>query len=386
MDAIAVVILATGSAAAFATRFATRLASGVPTVLPDAVAICLAICLLVALPATTHATFSIVAHDPETGEVGVAVQSRAFNVGDRVVWVDAEVGAIATQASTNASFGPRGLALLGQGYDPETTLWMLLGEDSGREDRQVGIVDHEGRSAAWTGANCQDWAGHVRAPHLSIQGNILASEDVVRSMKQAFEETGGELAERMIAALHAAQRAGGDRRGMQSAAIVIGRPSATYPEYRTRYLSLQVADHPSPIDELERLFRIAQSEGILRAHLRYAEQYEKDGDALAAEGEFQRVGSALRYTLTKEDATAGGLNSLAWYCGTAGVFLEESLVAAERAAKLEPANTGILDTLAEIQFRLGRGQDALATIGRAIELSPDDAYLIGQRERFREGR
>jgi uncharacterized Ntn-hydrolase superfamily protein len=328
-------------------------------------------------------TFSIVAFDPETQELGVAVQSRAFSVGAGVPWAEAGVGAIATQASTNESFGPRGLALLRSGYSAQQTLDMLLGEDSGRERRQLAIVDARGGVAAHTGAECLAWAGHIVEDALSAQGNILAGGDVVSEMVRAYRGTDGEMAERLLAALHAAQGAGGDKRGKQSAALLVVRPSAEYPEYRTRYVELRIEDHPSPIDELERVFRIHQASDLLRAHLRYAAHYDSLGNAEAAHRERSRIGATLRSTLQRPNASASTLNALAWYCATANMYLEESLEAAQRAVELEPENTGILDTLGETLFRLNRREDALEVIERALEIDPDDEYLKRQKERFR---
>lgn len=328
-------------------------------------------------------TFSIVAYDAATEELGVAVQSRAFSVGAGVPWAEAGVGAIATQASTNESFGPRGLALLRTGHSASEVLDILVGGDPGREDRQLGIVDAQGGAASFTGNRCLVWAGDTTAAGLSAQGNILAGPDVLHDMVRAFAESEGELAERLLAALHAAQAAGGDRRGQQSAALLVVRPSDTYPEYRTRYIELRVEDHAAPIDELERVFRIHQASDLLRAHLRYAAHYDSLGNAGAAALERERIGEVLKRTLAMEDADAGTLNALAWYCATADMYLEESLTAAKRAAKKEPENTAILDTLAEVLFRLGKKTDAIEVIEKAIAIDPDDGYLKSQRDKFR---
>lgn len=331
---------------------------------------------------TPSGTFSIVAYDPKTQELGIAVQSRAFSVGAAVPWAEAGVGAIATQASTNESFGPRGLALLAAGYTAKETLDMLLGADDGSANRQVGIVDVHGGAASFTGSDCLSWAGDTTAVGLSAQGNILVGARVVSEMVRAFSATDGELAERLIAALHAAQAAGGDSRGQQSAALLVVRPSDRYPEYRTRYIDLRVEDHKTPIDELERVFRIHQASDLLRAHVRYAEAYDAASNKPAADRERKRIGEALQRTLADENADAGTLNALAWYCATADMYLKESLEAAKRAVAKEPENTAILDTLAEVYFRMGRKKDAVATIERAIAIDPDDTYLQGQRDRF----
>ena len=153
-------------------------------------------------------TFSLVAIDPATGEIGVAVQSRAFSVGGAVPWAEAGIGAIATQASTNESFGPRGLALLRAGHSAREVLDMLVGADEGRDDRQLGIVDARGGSASFTGSRCMEWAGDTAEAGLAAQGNILAGPEVLSEMVRAYTESNGELAERMLAALHAAQAAG----------------------------------------------------------------------------------------------------------------------------------------------------------------------------------
>ena len=199
------------------------------------------------------ATFSIVAFDPATESLGVAVQSKFLAVGAVVPWARAGVGAIATQALANTGYGPRGLELLAQGLSPEEVARRLLAEDEGREDRQFGIVDARGRSAAFTGSRCFEWAGHVTGPGFAVQGNILAGPAVVEAMADAYQRTTGDLASRLLAALHAGQKAGGDRRGRQSAAILIVREQGGYGGFNDRYMDLRVDDHPDPIGELERL-------------------------------------------------------------------------------------------------------------------------------------
>jgi uncharacterized Ntn-hydrolase superfamily protein len=335
---------------------------------------------LAASPA--RATFSIVAFDARTGELGVAVQSRAFSVGGGVPWAEAGVGAIATQASTNESFGPRGLELLRSGLSAQQALDRLIADDEGRDQRQLAIVDARGNVANWTGSACLDWAGHLQGPGLSVQGNILASAEVVAAMRRAFAAPAGELSERLLAALHAAQAAGGDKRGMQSAALLVVRPSRHFPEYRTRYVDLRVEDHATPIVELERVFRIHQASDLLRAHVRYAEEFDAAGDSAAAKAERAQIGAALDFALAQPDATSGTLNALAWYCATGNTQLDRALVAAERASALAPQDAGILDTLAEVQFRLGRREAALQTIERALALDPKSDYLLGQKARF----
>lgn len=331
-------------------------------------------------------TFSIVALDSTTGELGVAVQSRAFSVGSAVPWAEAGVGAIATQASTNESFGPRGLALLAAGLEAGEALAELLAHDPDREHRQLGIVDARGRAATHTGSECLDWAGHRTGPGYSCQGNILAGPGVVEAMSRAYEATGGELARRLLAALAAGQAAGGDRRGQQSAAVLVVRPSERYPEYRTRYVDLRVEDHLHPIEELERLYAIHEGGDLVRAHLRYAEEYAARGDSAAAARERDRVGRTLERVLAGGSSDASLLNALAWFTGTAGIYLDQALAAARRAAELEPGSAEILDTLAEVHFRRGEIAAAIADGERALALDPSSSYFKEQLARFRAAR
>lgn len=201
-------------------------------------------------------TFSIVAFDPETGDLGVAVASKFLAVGSVVPYAQAGVGAIATQSFANTTFGPKGLALLKKGLRPSQVLKQLLANDKDRELRQVGIVDAKGRAAAFTGKKCLPWAGHIVGKSFAVQGNILVGEQVVKAMAKAFQETRGELAERLTAALEAGEQAGGDARGKQSAAILVVRKGAGYGGFDDRYIDLRVDDHPEPVKELKRILAI----------------------------------------------------------------------------------------------------------------------------------
>ncbi len=203
------------------------------------------------------ATFSIVALDMHNGDLGVAVQSKFLAVGSIVPWASASAGAIATQAHANISYGPDGLRLLEAGASADEALARLLANDDGRDHRQIGIVDRQGRAAAFTGSACHSWAGHRTGKGFACQGNILAGAGVVDAMAEAFVHSTGELAERLVAALGAGQEAGGDRRGRQSAAVYVARAGGSYGGHLDRYVDLRVDDHANPIVELERLLRLA---------------------------------------------------------------------------------------------------------------------------------
>jgi len=201
-------------------------------------------------------TFSIVAFDPKNNEWGVAVQSKFVAVGSIVPYAKAKVGAIATQAYANTSYGPNGLALLEKGLTAEETIQRLIKDDEKKEERQVGIVDSFGNAASFTGSECFEWAGYIVGKNFSCQGNILASEEVVKAMAKAFETTRGDLIEKFFAVLDAGQEAGGDRRGRESAAILIVKEKGAYDGGTDNYINIRVDEHPTPIKELKKVFEI----------------------------------------------------------------------------------------------------------------------------------
>jgi uncharacterized Ntn-hydrolase superfamily protein len=199
-------------------------------------------------------TFSIVAFDPDKKEWGVAVASRVPAVGAAVPWTKAGIGAVATQSATNLSFGPNGLEMLAQGKSAEEVVKALTDADNGRDNRQLGIVDTKGNVAAFTGKKCSAWAGHKLGMNYACQGNLLAGEAVIESMAKAFEETKGPLTWRLMAALDAGDKAGGDKRGKQSAAIQVVKDKTgnAMADYR-HYVDFRVDDHKAPVEELARL-------------------------------------------------------------------------------------------------------------------------------------
>ena len=195
-------------------------------------------------------TFSIVAYAPEEESWGVAVASKFPAVGAVVPWAEAGAGAVATQSYARLPFGPDGLALMRQGNSAQIALQQLLADDGDTAKRQVALVDAQGGVAAHTGSDCHDWAGHRTFDRFSVQGNILAGEAVLDAMARAFVAADGELADRLVTALRAAESAGGDRRGKQSAAVLVARENAGYGNDNDRYLDLRVDDAPDPVAAL----------------------------------------------------------------------------------------------------------------------------------------
>jgi len=269
-------------------------------------------------------TFSIVASDSAAGESGVAVASRFFAVGSVVPWARAEVGAVATQSFCNTSFGWRGLDLLQQGTTPEEALRVLLRNDADPDQRQVGIVSANGKSATHTGSKCIPWAGGRCGPGYAVQGNILAGESVVSEMESAFLQSTGTLADRMFAALSAGDRAGGDSRGRQSAALVVVKKNAGYGGFTDRAIDIRVDDHPDPFVELGRLLGIAQ----------------------------------MNYAWNE-----------AWTAFTKKEFIR-ALPLMERAAGIGSANAEALYDLSVIRLAAGDPERALEALRRAVSVNP----------------
>ena len=213
-------------------------------------------------------TFSLVAIDPANGDVGVVVQSKFPNVRPVVPWAEAGVGAIATQSMANVSYGPRGLTLMRNGATAEEALRILLATDSARQSRQVGIIDAQGKSASWSGTECFDWAGGRTAVSsggkgiiivghgFAAQGNILVGKETVEALATTFEKTPGSLADRLVAAIVAGGKAGGDRRGEESAALLVKRRGAGYDGTSDDFIDISIYDHPTPLVELQRLYEL----------------------------------------------------------------------------------------------------------------------------------
>jgi uncharacterized Ntn-hydrolase superfamily protein len=230
-------------------------------------------------------TYSIVALDSAGGHMGAAVQSHWFSVGSVVPWAEPGSGVVATQAFANVSFGPLGLQLLREGSGAEQALQRLVEGDSGRERRQLAVLGSSGGVAAYTGSECLPVAGHRCGAGYSVQGNILSGDAVLPAMSAAFEGAGGPLAERMLAALEAAEEAGGELRGRQSASLQVVRVAATGKPWEDRLIDLRVEDHPEPLAELRRLLRLFRA----YEHMERAEQAMERKDLATARQQYEQA-------------------------------------------------------------------------------------------------
>jgi uncharacterized Ntn-hydrolase superfamily protein len=291
---------------------------------------CLLLLLLLATPTSPAeaaevsplrpvSTYSIVARDPLTGDLGVAVQSHWFSVGALVPWARSGVGAVATQSLVDPSYGPLGLELMAAGKSAPRTLEALLLADEHPEIRQVAMIDAQGRVAAHTGTGCIPEAGHRAGEGYSVQANLMDPSTVPDAMAEAFEGAEGELAARLLAALDAAQADGGDIRGRQSAAILVVRAKSTGQEWNDRLVDLHVEDHPQPLVELRRLYQI---------HLGYARMNE--GDLALERGELEAAELAYGEA---EELLPGNLEARFWHA--------VALVNADQLEKALPIFAGV---------------------------------------------
>ena len=229
------------------------------------------------IPVRPVHTFSIVARDPATGELGVAVQSHWFSVGPIVPWAEAGVGAVATQSFVDPSYGKNGLELMRAGKSAPDALKELLEKDEGRDVRQVAMIDSQGRVDAWTGKNDIQAAGHIVGKNFSAQANLMLNDKVWPAMARAFESTKGDLADRMLAALDAAQAVGGDIRGRQSAALIVVTGKPTGQAWKDRIFDLRVDDSPQPLLELRRLVRLQRAYNHMNAGDLAVEKKDNEG-------------------------------------------------------------------------------------------------------------
>ncbi|HEX7319602.1 MAG TPA: DUF1028 domain-containing protein [bacterium] len=321
------------------------------------------------------ATFSIVAYDPDTKESGVGVASRVFAVGYIVPWAKINVGAIATQALANIDYGVNGLELLASGFTAQAALDSLLKADSGRDDRQVAIIDKDGQVAAYTGKGANAWAGHRTGEYYSVQGNILVSEDVVLSMEKAFLETPGPLARRIMSALKAGDNAGGDKRGRQSAAILVVKEKGGYQGKYDRLVDLHVDDDTAAVSELDRLYNLWESNFVV-------ESYLDNGGAAETEYALMIID---RMTQEKVD-NAEVYNSLAWALATRKVMPEKAISLALDANALAPEDTNIMDTVAEAYYSAGDYSNAVKWEQQALKLEPTSEYLKKQLQKYKQAK
>jgi len=338
-----------------------------------------AIFLILLLADPGSGTFSIVGRDPQTGELGVAVASRVLDAGYIVPWLEAGAGAIASQALANPWLGVWGLQDLAAGRTADEVLKDNLARDSAFEDRQIGIVDKDGRSAAFTGKNCNAWAGHRTGDNYSIQGNILTGPEVVDSMTAVFLRTTGPLAERLLAALEAGDKAGGDKRGRQSAALYVVLHRSGYQGADDRLVDLKIVDLADPVKELRRLYELWQFNFMAPAYIRLSDEIE---DRETSENYLGRAYDLLMKALKSGVETPEVFNSLAWEFALRKKYPKETVLAANLAHELAPDDPNIMDTVAEAYFAAGDKSKAVYWEKEALKRDPENEFFKGQLKKF----
>lgn len=315
-------------------------------------------------------TFSIVAMDTLTGEFGVGVASRVLDVGYIVPWGEPGTGAVATQAQTNALFGPEGLEILRTGATAVETVDSLLENDPEREVRQLGVVDAFGGSASFTGSETMEWAGSLTGPGYAIQGNILTGPEVVLEMERAYLEENGSLGHRLLAALLAGDAAGGDSRGRQSAAMVVYREDGGYQGSSNLLVDIRVADSQDPLGDLERIFSKWCMWFVFPVYIDAG--YPETEYALDIMDDYMASG----------ELDAQDLNGLAWELATRQLYPEKAVEIALMAIEMEPEDANIMDTVAESYYALGDSRAAVEWERKALELDPENAFFVQQLEKF----
>jgi uncharacterized Ntn-hydrolase superfamily protein len=319
------------------------------------------------------ATFSIVAYDAETEEWGIGVASKVLAVGYIVPWARAGVGAVATQALVNVSFGPDGVALLEKGYSAKDALAELLSADEGREERQLGIVDGGGTPAAFTGAETLEWSGHIIGDHYTVQGNILTGEDVLVEMERAYLETDGPLARRLVEALKAGEATGGDSRGKESAALLVVKEGGGYQGVDDRLVDIRVDDHAEPVAELARIYDMWEVHFVLPIYL------DSDG-----EKEREYVYRIVERAIGEGSDDADLHNAMAWELATRKLYPERTVEIALTATGLAPEDANIMDTVAEAYYAAGEYEKAVEWEKKALVIEPNSAFFNEQLVKFKK--
>lgn len=316
-------------------------------------------------------TFSIVAYDADAGEWGVAVASRVLAVGYIVPWAKAGVGAVATQSYANLDYGVEGLALLADGLSAEEALKRLLEADEERERRQVAIIDAAGNVAVFTGDETLAWSGHAGGEGYSVQGNILVGEEVLTEMERAYLAAEGPLARRLLAALEAGDAAGGDKRGKESAALLVVREGGGYQGKTDRMVDVRVDDHAEPVAELARIYELWERRFLVDRYLE-----------LGGEMEAARALAIMDRVAAEGAADAVTLNDFAWALATRKLYPARALELALMAYGLAPDDANVMDTVAEAYYAAGEYAKAIEWEKKALEADAANKFFADQLEKF----
>lgn len=319
-------------------------------------------------------TLSVIGMERATGAIGVAVVSHAPACGAEVPWVQAGMGAVATQGDVNTDWGPNALALLREGMDPQALCDTLYKRDPGYLRRQIGVLDRRGRPGGFTGLELTNFSGGVIDTMVAVQGNALARSDVLFAVHDSFVVwTDLALPERLLASIRVG--AGAASRPLRSAALLVGRVDPERPAAASRWIYLRVDDHPDPLVELERLYRIHAASRLVESYLHFAALGTRAGRGDFAANERTRAEALVAAALADSTLPPAALNAMAWGLAQQGTWLDRAEIAARRAQAGEPANPEYLDTIAELRARQGDLPGALGEAKKALALAPGDEYF-----------
>ena len=322
-----------------------------------------------------HATFSIVGYDPETKEWGVAVASRQVAVGAGVPWAQAGSGAVAVQARMDPKIGRDGLAMMKAGFTAEQTMAALMSRDDELQQRQFALIDVQGGVAAFTGDTLPSFAGDRQGEYFSVQGNILAGEDVLLEMERAYLEIKGPLALRLLMALQAGNQAGGDRRGRQSAALILARAESDYGGVTDRMIDLRVDNDPDAVNELIDVFAGWTSQVTVFTYLKSADAPDRKRGVTLMDWVLEREEA-------KEQPDAQFFNLMARIMSFQRIMPAKALEIALRADELSPDNPSIMDTVAEAYRAAGDVDSGIEWLRKALELVPESQYYKDRLSSF----
>ena len=336
--------------------------------------------------ADMNGAFSIVARDPYTGEMAVACMSHAPACGNVVPWVQAGIGAIATQGETNPSWGPRGLQFMRDSMLPSGIVDTLMKSDPGLQRRQVAMLDRKGWPGGYSGGELVNWSGGILDSNLAVQGNTMPDNTSLQAIFDTLKAASLDqpLSERLLDGLAHAVRRKADWRGARSAALLVGRVNPNRPEDTSRYVYLRVDDDPDPVGKLTALYRTWRASQLVAAHLDYAAWYRGAKAAPRAARDSVRAAAAVEQALADPTLGAPALNAMAWALARRTAMLDKAWTAIERARKAEPKNTEFMDTAAEVRAQQGMMEEALKILEAATKLVPTDEYLAARLDAMRK--
>ncbi len=336
--------------------------------------------------APSSTTCSIAAWDSLTGDLGIAVESNLLAAGSIVPYASAGNGAVGTQAAANTGFGPQALEMLGRGMDARQVVEQLLQGDTDATSRQVGIVDSRGNSYSYTGSACPFFSGQVMGPGFCVLGCGLESEAVLNAVARTFQIAAGDLSDRMLAALEAGDRVSAGRTARRSAALLVVRDRGGFGGSGDRFVDIRVDDDSLPLTSLRRIYRDWQDTYLTAARMRSIEQFNRNRNYRAADGEMKRIVEGFNAELRSRPDDPEVLNRVARALAVNDIDRERALELAKRAVLLAPGRNDLMDTMAECHYRLGHYDEAIAIESDLVSKEPSNDVFWRQLQKFKEAK